>query len=143
MRVCLRRFPLSRLFAVLAALLAIFPIASGAQTRPATDDAGRTVSVPANINRVMAAGPPASILLYTLAPELMAGWIIEPTAEQKTYLAAPYRDMPAHGRLIHPPHWPRSALAPALVAGMPEGAPSAAAIVAAQARISGQSRKSP
>jgi len=70
-----------------------------AQTRAVVDGAGRTVQVPERIGRVLAAGPPASVLLYTLAPELMVGWVREPPPDEKAYLAAPYRDMPAHGRL--------------------------------------------
>ena len=38
-----------------------------------TDDAGRTIAVPAKVDRVFAAGAPAEVLLYTLAPEKLAG----------------------------------------------------------------------
>ena len=37
------------------------------------DDAKRTVSLPASVNRVFAAGAPAEVLLYTLAPDRLAG----------------------------------------------------------------------
>jgi iron complex transport system substrate-binding protein len=63
------------------------------------DDAGRSVEIPDRVDKVMAAGPPASVLLYALAPEKMAGWVRKPSAEDKAFLAAPYRDLPAHGRL--------------------------------------------
>ena len=36
------------------------------------DDAQRTVAVPAGVSRVFAAGAPAEVLLYTLAPEQLA-----------------------------------------------------------------------
>ncbi len=39
-----------------------------------TDAAGRRVTPPARVARVFPAGPPAAILLYTLAPELLIGW---------------------------------------------------------------------
>jgi iron complex transport system substrate-binding protein len=39
-----------------------------------TDSAGRAVAAPAQVMRVFPAGPPAAILLYTLAPELLLGW---------------------------------------------------------------------
>lgn len=42
--------------------------------RPVRDAAGRSALVPRVIRRVLPAGPPAAILLYTLAPDLMAGW---------------------------------------------------------------------
>lgn len=38
-----------------------------------TDDAGRTVSVPRDVQRVFAAGAPAEVLLYTLAPYRLVG----------------------------------------------------------------------
>lgn len=64
-----------------------------------TDAAGRHVSIPANVRRILAAGPPASVLLYALAPEKMVGWVRAPSDEQKALIAAPYRDLPEHGRL--------------------------------------------
>jgi iron complex transport system substrate-binding protein len=57
------------------------------------------VEVPDSIAKVFAAGPPASILLYMLAPEKMTGWPNPPTAEERPYIAPPYRDLPALGRL--------------------------------------------
>jgi iron complex transport system substrate-binding protein len=48
--------------------------ASAASTQTAfVDDAGRTVSTPARISRVFAAGAPADVLLYTLVPEMLVG----------------------------------------------------------------------
>ena len=38
------------------------------------DAAGRELPIPANVTRVFPAGPPAAILLYTLAPDLLLGW---------------------------------------------------------------------
>src|SRR5262249_31256697 len=45
-------------------------------TRAATvnDAAGRAVPIPPRVARVFPAGPPAAILLYTLAPDLLIGW---------------------------------------------------------------------
>jgi iron complex transport system substrate-binding protein len=40
----------------------------------ATDATGRAIEIPAKVARVFPAGPPAAILLYTLAPELLIGW---------------------------------------------------------------------
>ena len=40
------------------------------------DSAGRHVTIPTAIQRVMPAGPPAAILLYALAPEKLIGWQI-------------------------------------------------------------------
>lgn len=70
-----------------------------ADPRVFVDDAGRKVELPDTINRVMAAGPPASVLLYALAPEKMVGWVREPSAAEKPFIAPAYRDLPVHGRL--------------------------------------------
>ncbi|MHB2265990.1 iron ABC transporter substrate-binding protein [Aliihoeflea sp. PC F10.4] len=84
-------------FCTLASILFSLPVL--AQTRSFTDDAGRTVEIPDRIERVMAAGPPASVLLYVVAPEKMVGWVTAPSDEAKEFIAEPYRELPAHGRL--------------------------------------------
>ena len=81
------------------AALAFLLTAAVADARTVTDSAGRKVEVPDKVERVFAAGPPASILLYMLAPEKMTGWPNPPTAEERPFIAAPYRDLPALGRL--------------------------------------------
>lgn len=70
-----------------------------AGARPFTDAAGRTVEVPDRVARVIAAGPPASVLLYTLAPGKMAGWVRSPSPEERPFLARATWDLPATGRL--------------------------------------------
>src|SRR5262249_62315189 len=44
-----------------------------ARAASVTDGAGRVVPVPARVERVFAAGPPAAVFLYTLAPALLLG----------------------------------------------------------------------
>ena len=83
----------------LVSLLVGFGLSGPVEARPFTDAAGRTVEVPERPTRILAAGPPASVLLYTLAPDRMVGWIRSPTAEEKAYLAPATRDLPATGRL--------------------------------------------
>ena len=63
------------------------------------DGAGRNVAPPARVSRVFAAGPPASVLLYAVAPEKMLGWAKALSAEERAFLAPPYRDLPELGRL--------------------------------------------
>ena len=55
-----------------------------AQTRTITDSAGRRVEIPLRVTKVLAAGPPASILLYTLAPEKMVGWVRTPSPAEES-----------------------------------------------------------
>ena len=68
-------------------------------TRTVTNSAGRRVEIPTRISRVLAAGPPASILLYTLAPEKMIGWVRTPGPTEKAYLQESVRELPEYGRL--------------------------------------------
>jgi len=82
------------------ALIAVLLVAAGpALGRTVTDSAGRKVEVPDRIERVFAAGPPASILLYMLAPEKMTGWPDPPRPDERRYIAERYRDLPALGRI--------------------------------------------
>ncbi|MGU3576086.1 iron ABC transporter substrate-binding protein [Brucellaceae bacterium C25G] len=67
--------------------------------RPFTDSAGRTVELPDTVKTVLAAGPPASVLIYTVAPEKLAGWVREPGAKDKEYLLKSAADLPTYGRL--------------------------------------------
>jgi iron complex transport system substrate-binding protein len=81
-------------------LVCIYSLApSCATARTVTDSAGRVVELPDRIVRVLAAGPPASILLYTLAPQKMVGWVRTPTAAEKEFLLPSVRDLPEYGRL--------------------------------------------
>ena len=79
------------------ALLAL--VAGPAAARPFTDAAGRVVEVPDRAARVVPAGPPAAVLLYTLAPDRMAGWVRTPSPAERPYLAPPTWALPATGRL--------------------------------------------
>jgi iron complex transport system substrate-binding protein len=87
-----------RLLLVLACLLA-GSVAPPLSAREVTDSVGRKVTVPDRVERVMAAGPNAAVLLYVLAPEKMIGWPNAPRLEERPYMRAPTRDLPEHGRL--------------------------------------------
>lgn len=80
-------------------VLVVLTVPGQAIARSVTDSAGRVVEVPDKIERVFAAGPPAAILLYMLAPEKMTGWPNVPKKEERPFIAKPYRDLPALGRL--------------------------------------------
>jgi iron complex transport system substrate-binding protein len=80
----------------LAAMLAIPRIARASTV---TDAAGRAVPVPEKVTRVFPAGPPAAILLYTLAPELLLGWPRANRAEELPYLMPDIGRRPEVGRL--------------------------------------------
>lgn len=80
-------------FAILALLAA--PV----QARTVTDSAGRVDEVSDTVTTVFAAGPPASVLVYVLKPEALAGWPRALRPEERAYVAEPYRDLPETGRL--------------------------------------------
>jgi iron complex transport system substrate-binding protein len=74
-------------------------VAAPALARSVTDSAGRTVEIPDSIHRVFAAGPPASTLLYILAPQDMIGWVRAPRDAEKPFLLQAVRELPELGRL--------------------------------------------
>src|SRR5712671_765181 len=63
------------------------------------DAAGRSVAIPDRVERVMAAGPPAAVVLYVLAPEKMIGWTAPPRPDEKPFLLPAVRELPELGRL--------------------------------------------
>jgi len=78
-----------------AAMLA--PRAARAAT--VTDGAGRSVPVPARVERVFPAGPPAAIFLYTLAPELLLGWPRANRPQEREFLLPDVGGRPEVGRI--------------------------------------------
>src|SRR5262249_29635394 len=64
-----------------------------------TDGAGRAVPVPARVERGLPAGPPAAILLYTLAPALLIGWPRANRPEEREYLLPDVGSRPEVGRI--------------------------------------------
>lgn len=51
------------------------------------------------VERLFAAGPPASVLLYCMAPERLLGWPMTLAPEALALLPAAYRELPHLGRL--------------------------------------------
>src|SRR6476620_5030314 len=71
----------------LLATPALLLAAPRARAASVTDAAGRSLEIPATVTRVFPAGPPAAILLYTLAPALRLGWPRGNTANLESVLA--------------------------------------------------------
>jgi iron complex transport system substrate-binding protein len=81
--------------------LALFLLfAAPADARSVVDATGRTVQVPDRIERVMPAGQPAAVLLYTIAPEKMVGWPHSPGPAAKSLLGASFAELPALPPLV-------------------------------------------
>ena len=63
-----------RMLAGVGAALMWPALGHGQTGRDVVDDAGRRVRVPARVSRVLAAGAPASILVFAVAPDKLIGW---------------------------------------------------------------------
>src|SRR5262245_4709818 len=64
-----------------------------------TDATGRALSPPEKVARVFPAGPPAAILLYTLAPDLLLGWPRANRPEECAYMLPDVCTRPEVGRI--------------------------------------------
>jgi iron complex transport system substrate-binding protein len=71
----------------------------GARAATVTDAAGRAVPIPERVTRVFPAGPPAAILLYTLAPDLLIGWPRANRADECEYMLPDVCRRPEVGRI--------------------------------------------
>jgi iron complex transport system substrate-binding protein len=65
--------------------------------RALTDMAGRTVVVPKKIHSVLGMSPVGTVLVYTLSPELLAGWNYQPDPGELAFYQEPYRHLPVLG----------------------------------------------
>ncbi len=70
-----------------------------ARAATVSDGAGRAVPVPARVERVFPAGPPAAIMLYTLAPELLLGWPRANRPQEREFLLPDIGSRPEVGRI--------------------------------------------
>jgi len=82
----------------MVAALAAHAVSSFAATR-ITDATGRAFDLPARIERVYAAGPPANVLLLAVAPEKLVGWTRAPHADEIPFLPPSVAGLPELGRL--------------------------------------------
>ena len=84
---------------LIAGLSAVLVAPRSGLAQSIKDAAGRTVAVPAKVSRVFPAGPPAAILLYTLAPELLIGWPRANRPEECAYMLPDICTRPEVGRI--------------------------------------------
>ena len=85
--------------AVMAGMSATLLAPHSARAATVTDGADRAVQVPARVERVFPAGPPAAIMLYTLAPELLLGWPRANSPEEREFLIPDIASRPEVGRI--------------------------------------------
>jgi iron complex transport system substrate-binding protein len=84
---------------LLAAVPAVLLAPGRGRAATVTDGAGRPVSVPAQVGRVFPAGPPAAIMLYSLAPELLLGWPRPNGPAEREFLLPEIGARPEVGRI--------------------------------------------
>jgi iron complex transport system substrate-binding protein len=90
--------PLSRR-SLLPAIPALLLAPGRGRAATVTDGAGRAVAVPAQLRRVFPAGPPAAIMLYTLAPQLLLGWPRPNGTAEREFLLPDVGGRPEVGRI--------------------------------------------
>jgi iron complex transport system substrate-binding protein len=83
----------------LIALSAFSMISLPCQAGGLADATGRTVAIPDRVERIMAAGSNAAVILYVLAPQKMIGWPSAPRPNEREFILGAARDLPEFGRL--------------------------------------------
>lgn len=73
------------------------PEETGTGERELTDMAGRTVTLPEEINSAFSTDPTAAIFLYTLVPDKMLGWNYELNDLEKSIILDEYETLPNFG----------------------------------------------
>jgi iron complex transport system substrate-binding protein len=81
------------------ALMALVVAREAHASREFVDDAGRKVTLPDRIERVYAAGPPASVLVFALAPDKLIGWTRHFRDDEAQWVPEKYAKLPELGRL--------------------------------------------
>lgn len=74
------------------------PEGAAPQEREITDMAGRTMTVPLEIESVFSTGPAAAIYLYTLVPDKLLGWNYALNDIEKSIILEQYHDLPNFGQ---------------------------------------------
>lgn len=67
-------------------------------SRIITDMAGRSVTIPLQIQKVYATHSIGTLFVYTLAPDVVAGWNFTLTDSEKAFIKVQYHDLPVLGR---------------------------------------------
>jgi iron complex transport system substrate-binding protein len=89
-----------RAFLAAAAAASCLSSLGHAQSRRAmTDATGRRLELPERVERIYAAGPPASLLVFAVAPDKLIGWTSAWREAERPFIAKQYADLPTLGRL--------------------------------------------
>lgn len=94
--------PLRSLAMRIAIGLALVFAAAPARSDEFTDSAGRRVMLPAEIDRIMPAGPASAVFVYALVPQKLIGWPLALSRAQRSFLPAKYARLPVIGQIGGP-----------------------------------------
>lgn len=76
---------------------AVYAAEESTQTREITDMAGRTMTIPSEIETAFSTNPVSAIYLYTLVPDKLLGWNYELNDIEKSIILEKYHDLPNFG----------------------------------------------
>lgn len=62
-----------------------------------TDSSGRTVEIPEKLDRLVPAGNPSQMVIYSMAPEKLVGWSGLPSEDELAYMEDGFGDLPEFG----------------------------------------------
>ena len=74
-------------------------LGGGLAAREIADATGARIALPDRVERAMAAGPTAAVVLYVLAPGKMIGWPSALRPHEREFILPAARDLPELGRL--------------------------------------------
>jgi iron complex transport system substrate-binding protein len=89
---------MARYFALV--VLVLISLGSRAESRTITDMSGRKVSIPDRIEKAVALSPPATYMLYTIAPDTLAGLNFPLWENEKIYTVERFKKIPVFGGLV-------------------------------------------
>ena len=100
-----KKFKITSLLILITMICSLFTgcgtesVAPQSATQTIIDHAGRSVTVPTQINKCYYTSPLGMIMVYTLAPDKMVGWSMQLTDKQKKYIPEQYISLPFLGGL--------------------------------------------
>ncbi|HJJ29335.1 MAG TPA: ABC transporter substrate-binding protein, partial [Methanocorpusculum sp.] len=95
----MKQMKLSCLFIVLLAAALFTGAAFAGETREFTDDLGRTVTIPVEIDSAAPSGSLAQMIIYAVSPDALATVASAPTSGEKAYLDPRLQTLPVTGNL--------------------------------------------
>jgi iron complex transport system substrate-binding protein len=94
--------PFRSLAARVASVLVLLLAAVSAFAAEFTDSAGRRVTIPDQVARIMPAGPASAVFVFVLVPTKLIGWPVALSRAQRALLPTKYARLPVVGQLGGP-----------------------------------------